>query len=332
MEEKIDFVITWVDGNDVEWQKQKNIYSGNKSDESNSIIRYRDWGLLKYWFRSIEKYTPWVNKIYFVTCGQKPEWLNCDNPKLVLVNHSDFMPKETLPTFNSSSILMYLHKIKGLSEKFVVFNDDMYITSPIEPTYFFDSGLPKDALVFNAVSSEKDNNIINHIILNDLELIATKIDKREFIKHNKNKVYNIKYGKSLVRTLLLKPWRYYTGIYNQHVPLPYLKSSFEEFWKLFETELNKTTLNKFRTKYDYNEWAVRYWQLLNGKFIPKGYNKDAYYSLQGDNSKFLTDVVNEKYKTICINDNDESLDFEKVKEQLIYYFDKKLNTKCSFEK
>ena len=91
-------------------------------------------------------------------------------------------------------------------------------------------------------------------------------------------------------------------------------------------------MNKFRTKYDYNEWAVRYWQLLNGKFIPKGYNKDAYYSLQDDNSKFLTDVVNEKYKTICINDNDESLDFEKVKEQLIYYFDKKLNTKCSFEK
>ena len=82
MEEKIDFVIMWVDGNDSKWQKKKAEYDNSiKKDESNSKIRYRDWGLLKYWFRSVEKYTPWVNKIYFITDHQIPEWMNLENDK-----------------------------------------------------------------------------------------------------------------------------------------------------------------------------------------------------------------------------------------------------------
>ena len=69
----IDFVIPWVDGSDLEWRKSKNKYSG-KIDEPVDITdaRYRDWDILKYWFRGVEKYAPWVHKIYFVTCGQKP--------------------------------------------------------------------------------------------------------------------------------------------------------------------------------------------------------------------------------------------------------------------
>ena len=64
---KIDFVIPWVDGNDPKWKIEKDKYSPTKADESNASNRYRDWGLLPYWFRAVEKYTPWVNKIYFVT-------------------------------------------------------------------------------------------------------------------------------------------------------------------------------------------------------------------------------------------------------------------------
>ena len=54
MKEEIDFVITWVDNTDENWQKRKKEYNTlNKNDESNSIIRYRDWGTLKYWFRAV---------------------------------------------------------------------------------------------------------------------------------------------------------------------------------------------------------------------------------------------------------------------------------------
>ena len=46
-EYKIDFVLPWVDGNDVEWQRDKAKHSGMKfSDES--VARFRDWDNLQY--------------------------------------------------------------------------------------------------------------------------------------------------------------------------------------------------------------------------------------------------------------------------------------------
>ena len=90
MNNKIDFVVTWVDGADPKWLKEKSEYEkleGNKESKTfqnwlNSDCRYRDWDTMKYWFRAIEKYAPWVNNIYFITWGHIPEWLDLSNPKL----------------------------------------------------------------------------------------------------------------------------------------------------------------------------------------------------------------------------------------------------------
>ena len=92
MNEGIDFVLIWVDDKDPKWIAEKNKYKSNDIQinvQSDSEVRYRDWDNLKYWFRAVEKYAPWVRKVHFVTCGQKPTWLNENNPKLRLVNHSD---------------------------------------------------------------------------------------------------------------------------------------------------------------------------------------------------------------------------------------------------
>ena len=115
-QEKIDFVIIWVDGNDPEWQKEKMKYDNSININNDSReIRYRDWDNLQYWFRGVEKFAPWVNKIHFVTCGQVPKWLNTNNPKINLVNHSDYIPEKYLPTFNSNAIEINLHRIEELS-------------------------------------------------------------------------------------------------------------------------------------------------------------------------------------------------------------------------
>lgn len=71
----IDFVVTWVDDSDQEWIAQKNKYNPVRAS-TNTEIRYRDYGTFKYFFRSIEKYAPWVHKIYVVTYGHYPDWLN----------------------------------------------------------------------------------------------------------------------------------------------------------------------------------------------------------------------------------------------------------------
>ena len=129
---KIDFVIMWVDPNDPKWQKEKAKYCPDQ-DTDGSERRYRDWDNLKYWFRAVEQNAPWVNKIYFVTEGHIPKWLNLKHPKLKIVKHADFIPKKYLPTFSANPIEMNLFRIKGLSEHFVFFNDDFFLVNKTDP-------------------------------------------------------------------------------------------------------------------------------------------------------------------------------------------------------
>ena len=92
MEEKIDFVVLWVDGNDPDFIREKNKYTSNSlqvDNDGDNLHRYRDYGTFNYWFRMVEKHAPWVNNIYLITNGQKPEWLNLNHPKLKWVRHSD---------------------------------------------------------------------------------------------------------------------------------------------------------------------------------------------------------------------------------------------------
>lgn len=52
--EPIDFVITWVDGNDPKWQEEKDktlIAQGLGVHIDGRKERYRDWDNLQYWFR-----------------------------------------------------------------------------------------------------------------------------------------------------------------------------------------------------------------------------------------------------------------------------------------
>lgn len=107
---KIDFVVTWVDGGDPIWQTKKAKYSGavdTSKNSMNSVKAYREWGTFKYWFRGVEKFAPWVNKIYLVTDQQKPSWLDIDNDKLVLIDHTEIICNDYLPVF----LLMQLKQI-----------------------------------------------------------------------------------------------------------------------------------------------------------------------------------------------------------------------------
>ena len=94
--EKIDFVLTWVDGSDPDWLAQRREYQPGRGTDAGES-RYRDWDNLQYWFRGMEKFAPWVNKIYFVTWGHVPKWLNKAHEKIQIVKHEDFMAPAYLP-------------------------------------------------------------------------------------------------------------------------------------------------------------------------------------------------------------------------------------------
>ena len=101
MNEKIDLVLPWVDGNDPVWRRERDFYfSGNSMEET----RYEPWDNLQYIFRAIEENMSWINKIFFVTWGHLPSWLNTNCAKLRIIEHKDYISKQCLPTFNSNVI------------------------------------------------------------------------------------------------------------------------------------------------------------------------------------------------------------------------------------
>lgn len=328
---KIDFVIMWVDGNDLKWRKEKNKFLA-KDDEVNNEVRFRDWELLKYWFRGIEKYTPWVNKVYFVTWGHIPDWLNIENDKLVIVNHKDFIPNKYLPTFNSHTIELNLHRIKELSEHFVLFNDDTFVTNYMSEEDFFKRELPCESAIVNPIISIGNDHFPN-VSTNNLQIINNHFSKKETIKKAFFKWYTPKYGKELIRTVSLTPWDRFPGFYNSHLPNSFLKNTFNEVWnKEFEI-LNSTCNCKLRDNYtNVNQWVIKYWQLAKNQFMPRSPKIGKYYEISDNNEEIKKSILNKTYKMVCLNDSVKINNFPKVKSELIDTFEKTLNIKSQFEK
>lgn len=194
--EGIDFVITWVDGSDPAWQQEKRKTleaCGLKSAADDRKERYRDWDNLQYWFRGVEQFAPWVRKVHFVTWGHLPEWLNTSAPKLNIVNHEDFIPKEFRPTFNSHTIEWNLHRIQGLSERFVYFNDDMFLLDKVNPRDFFQGEKPVDMLALQPDVANIDNAVMPYIYLNNAMVLAKYFKKYENVKKQPGAYFHIGY-------------------------------------------------------------------------------------------------------------------------------------------
>ena len=330
---KIDFVILWVDGTDEQWLVEKRKYDKDcLYKTANTSTRFRDWDNLKFWFRCVERNANWVNKIYFVTYGHIPNWLKIDNPKLEIVCHKDFIPKEYLPTFNSNVILLNLHKIKGLSDKFVIFNDDMFIINKVNPEDFFKNDLPCDEFVFDVIETIGENDVFGHMLLNNIDIINKYFNKKDIINLYKNKIFNLKYGKQLIKSIFLICWKHITGIQNTHIAHSYLKKNFIKMEKLESEIFKKTFSNKFRTKDDITEWVIRYWQLCNGEFYPRKHSFGKYYNLSKDNSKITDCIEKRKSKILCINDVSEEIDFEYCKEEINNVFQKYYPNKSKYER
>lgn len=327
---KIDFVIPWVDGSDPAWLREKNIYAGKAAgDEDVRDIRFRDWGTLKYWFRGVEKFAPWVNKIHFITWGHIPEWLNIDHPKINIVNHKDYIPKQYLPTFSSHVIELNMHRIPGLSKNFVYFNDDIFILKPLKKEDFFVNGVPCDLCVANAITPRIGE--FSPIILQTTSYINKHFDKKKDIKNNFSKWFSLKYGSLLIRTICLLPWTYHTGFFNHHLAVAYNKKTLETVWSKEPEILERTCQHRFRNDLDVNQYIFRYWRLAAGDFVPHA-TLGKYVNMGDDNSAIYDMIKNCSYQLLCINDKSNNADFEQEKKMLIAAFEKLFPIKCNFER
>jgi stealth protein CR2/Stealth-like protein len=136
MTEDVDAVYTWVDGSDPGFQAMRRHYAGPApADQAN---RYRSNGELRFSLRSLLRHAPWVRRVHILTNGQVPGWLDRSHPRIHVVTHAEVFPKpQCLPTFNSHAIEMCLHRIPGLSRRFLYLNDDFFLGRDVRPAEFF---------------------------------------------------------------------------------------------------------------------------------------------------------------------------------------------------
>jgi len=328
MAQDIDFVLLWVDGNDPAWNREfKKYASSEEGDKSDS--RYRDWGNLQYLFRAFEVCVPWVRKIHFVTWGHVPEWLDLDHPKLNVVTHDQFLEKENLPVFNARAIECNLHRIEGLAEHFVFFNDDMFILRRMEPESFFLSGLPRDLFALNLISTD----ITAHMKINNVKALSRHFIKKNVLIKQFWKWFRLGNGPELIKSLLLLPWPQFTGFYNHHLPQPFLKSTFMKVWSAEGDVLRLTSSSKFRKSSDVNQFLFKWWQILDGEFKPRLFwrSKKVFIWTLEDAYKAKNIIEKASREMLCVNDHIPDSEFDEVKKIIANAFEVRFPAKSAFE-
>jgi hypothetical protein len=287
-------------------------------------------GLLPYWFRGVEKFAPWVNKVHFVTCGHLPKWLNLKHPKLNFVKHVDYIPQEYLPTFNSHTITFNIHHIPNLAESFVFFNDDMFLLKKVETNDFFVNNMPCDQALMRNMTPMWLH--FSKILFNNIAVINKHFNKHEVIKKNFFKWFNPIYG---IRSCFIN-WQNYrqekfSDLVNAHLSIAYKKSEFEYVWQKENELLHQTCLNKFRSNEDVSDWLIRYFRIMEGKFKPQLTIGKAFHLDACTISEACNAIKKQKYKQICANDDEKTIDFENMQKEAIDAFETILPEKCSFE-
>lgn len=332
---EIDFVIPWVDGRDPAWQAEKNRYLPDFPAVSATSNQYRDWGLLLYWFRSVEQYAPWVRRIHFLTWGHVPEFLNLACPKLHIVRHTDFIPAEYLPTFSSHVIEMNLHRIPDLAEHFVYFNDDTFLLREFRPEEFFRDGLPCTYGAEIPWTFQGHVGIWAHAAANDLGVINAHFSKKDAVcRHGKKYRANCYGWKTNLRTLALQMLfpDHFAGFKNLHAPAAYLKQTFYEVWEAEPELLTDTCRNRFRTAADVNQWVFLWWQVAKGRFSSAVID-NLVCPIDSSTIEIACDaILNRRHAYLCANDSDDLEDCELLAQRLRDAFVRMLPEKCIFEK
>uniref|UniRef100_A0A6C0BQ62 Stealth protein CR2 conserved region 2 domain-containing protein n=1 Tax=viral metagenome TaxID=1070528 RepID=A0A6C0BQ62_9ZZZZ len=280
----VDVVYTWVTDTLAHRQKRRTYLGTKKAPKDNGINRYSDHSELKYSIRSIYKFAPWVHAIYIVCDDdQRPAWLHrrseeCNIP-IYVIKHSTIIPIDHLPTFNSQAIEAHLHRIPGLSEHFIYFNDDMFLGNACTTDDFFTSeGRPRYYLHGSTASR-----------------IVPNMSKHAYAWFNNNRLLDHLFGKRAKRP------------YPTHQAVAMLKSSFEAVWNhdVIRPHLERTSSSRFRETHNvYLIGFLVYWNIQH-RLAGQGRHRGMYlnYSDALNYHYALLRIELSKPVLFCINDN-----------------------------
>lgn len=144
----VDLVMPYVNNQDKVWRKTYKDFCKSHAEYKDKLDaingeRFRDeYNLFNLNLKLIRICLPFIRNFYLIV-SNKEQVEGLDLTGITLVLHEDIMPREILPTFNSSTIEMFIHNIKGLAEHFIYINDDMFPLRKMQPSDFFGKGTIK---------------------------------------------------------------------------------------------------------------------------------------------------------------------------------------------
>ena len=277
----IDLVFSWVDGNDIEYQKARaarmeGVVVG-EGDEADA--RYRQVDELKYALRSVYLFAPWVRNIFIATDSPRPAWLD-EHPRVQLMRSEQFFADSSvLPTHNSQAVESQLHNIPGLSEHFLYSNDDMFFGRPVPPSMFFSSGgvtkfIEATTRIGLGFSDPSRSGFENSARVN--------------------------------RDLLLKKFGHVITRHLEHTPAPLRKSVIELLESDFPEEFRRTAASRFRSKSDISvtNSLYHYYALLEGRAVTQEDAKVLYVdtTLKSGLGRLPALLRRRQFDLFCLND------------------------------
>jgi hypothetical protein len=278
--------------------------------------RFSDHGELRYALRALDQFAPWVRKIFLVTNGQVPDWLDCSSDRVTIVCHDELFPdRNDLPTFNSHAIELHLHRIPGLSEHYLYFNDDVFLGSPVAPDDF-NSPLTGQRIYFEdwGMPFFTDGSTLGRALTRTQQLL------------------NARYGEN-------RKWRAIA-----HTPQIYKRSILQEVEGIWAEDFRRTSRNRFRAADDVALRVLYYHVLVEDKryrCFPTTAKEPATYVFfrLGANPKRarqrLGEIVELRPKFFCLNDDlgaDESPEAAATSLELASFLEAYFPNPSRFEK
>ena len=292
----IDAVIAWVDGSDAEHARKRAHYaSPDTHASSQNLGRFDEVGELLYCVGSIFAFAPFVRNIVILSDDQVPSYLDQiyalrrdARERVQFASHREIFKdyEEFLPVFNSRTIETMLHRIDGLSERFLYFNDDTMLSRPSTHTTFFDGDLP---IVRGRWRSFR---LRSHIHLRGYAM-----------QRRSGRAGNTR-GQELGAWLAGQRWRY---VHAEHVPQPMRRSTLRSYFEAHPDTLRTQLAHRFRSPEQFVPTALarhlelRWHARLGAPFIA-GYLRPMHAANSEHLQRTLHALEERAFDTFCVQE------------------------------
>ncbi|MCB7137200.1 stealth conserved region 3 domain-containing protein [Cellulosimicrobium marinum] len=282
----VDAVYLWVDDSDPRWRARRDAARAEAGappvdapgDETLAAHRFRDRGELRASMRSLETNAPWIRRIYLVTDDQRPDWLDADHGRVQVVDHREvFADPGLLPSYNSHAISAQAHRIPGLSDHYLLMNDDVMINRPVTPYDFF---TPE-----------------GHLRISFSRVVRPNVPRERQTALEQART-------STAELLERDHGRRVTALFG-HVPVPQRRDLARELEARYPEEIARTVAHRFRSPDDVvvSSWLHLYTALFTGRGVRSDLSF-GYFNTGDPDVRARMDAMTgvRNFDVICLND------------------------------